>query len=258
MKAVLRNMMRRSILLLVVFMLIRLVGFAQNPVDHGLFDDVLKKYVNEKGWVDYAGLKKDRVKFDQYLSLLRNNHPKDSWSRNEQVAYWINAYNAFTLELILKHYPLDGIKDIGSMIQIPFVNTPWDIKFIEIEGKEYDLNNIEHDFLRDKFEESRIHFAVVCASYSCPRLFRDAFFPETLNEQLNAAAINFINDPRKNKVGKSEVGLSKLFSWYGGDFKKKTSLIEYLNQYSKVKIADDADISFLDYDWSLNDQLKQE
>ncbi len=226
----------------------------QLPPSHQLFTEVLQKHVNEKGWVDYQSLIDDRSQLDAYVKLLQNNHPSESWSRKEQLAYWINAYNAFTLHLILEKYPVESVKDIGSWIQIPFVNTPWDISFIEIGDKTYDLNNIEHDILRSDFDEPRIHFAIVCASYSCPRLSQEAYTAENIEAQLAAAAKDFLNDPRKNKMNANNPELSKIFSWFGGDFKKQTSLIEFINQYSATKIDPEANISFFDYDWRLNDQ----
>ena len=250
-------MKRSTISLIVVLLLIVGKTSAQSAVDHSLFDDVLSEYVDDEGWVNYTALAENRDQLDQYLSLLRSNHPKDDWTDNEKIAYWINAYNAFTLELILKHYPLKGIKDIGSWVQIPFVNTPWDIKFITIGEKEYDLNNIEHDILRKEFNEPRIHFAIVCASYSCPRLAREAYKAETLDAQLKSAAIDFLNDPRKNTIDPQKPKISKIFSWFGGDFKKETTLIEFLNRYVHTPINEDADVSFRDYDWGLNDQKTQ-
>ncbi|MEQ9423134.1 MAG: DUF547 domain-containing protein [Cyclobacteriaceae bacterium] len=234
--------------------LVLMLESARAQVSHQLFDEILKTYVNENGWVDYKKLKANRSQLTEYLNVLKNHHPEETWSRNEKLAYWINAYNAFTLELIVEKYPVESIKDIGSWLQIPFVNTPWDIKFIEISDEKYDLNNIEHDILRDELNEPRIHFAIVCASYSCPKLSRDAFVPEKIQEQLDVAAVSFLNDPKRNQMDKQNPKVSKIFSWFGGDFKKETSLIGYLNKYSNVKISEGADVDFLDYDWRLNDQ----
>ena len=239
-----------------VFLALHTMG--QSKVSHQLFSEVLTEFVNEDGWVDYVGLSGNRGKLDNYLKLLKLAHPEDTWSREEQLAYWVNAYNAFTLDLVLENYPLESIKDIGSWIQIPFINTPWDIKFIEIGDKVYDLNNIEHDILRKEFDEPRIHFAIVCASYSCPRLRRQAYTAEGLERQLATAAKDFLNDPTKNTIDPENPEISKIFSWFGGDFKKGQSLIDFLNQYTKVRIKEGADISFRDYDWSLNDQSQIE
>jgi hypothetical protein len=143
--------------------------------------------------------------------LVNNPPDKKEWSESAQLAYWINVYNAFTIKLIIDHYPVESIKDIGSKIQVPFINSPWDIKLIEIEGKKYDLNNVEHSILRKDFEEPRIHFAIVCASFSCPKLRREAFTAEKLEEQLQEQAVDFINDPAKNSISKNKAEVSKIF-----------------------------------------------
>ncbi len=224
------------------------------PVSHYLFDKVLKEYVDDNGMVDYSSLKANNGQLIEYLNLLENNSPRASWSRNEELAYWINAYNAFTLKLIIDYYPVKSIKDIGSTIQIPFVNTPWDIEFIHIDGKEYSLNNIEHGIIRKKFNEPRIHFALVCAAKSCPELRREAYIPNMLDEQLSDQAKEFLGDSSKNYITESKIKLSKLFQWYGADFTKKMTLSEYLNQYAPIHIPKKAKKTFMDYDWALNQQ----
>jgi len=133
------------------------------------------------------------------------------------------------------------------------INSVWDIQFIEIEGNTYDLNHIEHEILRKQFDEPRIHFAIVCASVSCPNLLNQAFTANQIDKQLAAQARSFINDRSKNDLSSSHAKLSKIFSWFKGDFTKKTTLIEYLNQYTDTKISADAKVSYLDYDWGLNE-----
>lgn len=225
------------------------------PVDHLAFDALLKKYVDAKGNVDYKGFKNDRKLFDEYLLKLKRNPPNNEhWSKNEQLAYWINAYNAFTIQLIIDNYPIETIKDIGSEIQLPFINTPWDIKFINIGGESYDLNNIEHNILRKNFNEPRIHFAIVCASFSCPRLRREAYKAEILDQQLSDQTKQFLKDQTKNQITKNQIKISKIFSWFKGDFTEKGTLIDFLNLYSPLKIDSKAKISHMDYDWSLNEQ----
>jgi len=187
------------------------------------------------------------------MSLLPTPPDQKVWSKKDHLAYWINLYNAFTIELILRHYPLESIKDIGSSIQIPFVNSPWDVKLIEIDGKKYDLNNVEHSILRKKFDEPRIHFAINCASISCPILRREAYVSEKLDEQLEEQAAAFINDSQKNVISKNKIQLSRIFKWYGGDFTDEVDLISYINQYSKIKIEDGTNISYMEYNWSLNE-----
>lgn len=221
--------------------------------DHIPWDALLKKHVDRNGFVNYEGFLQDSVELDRYLTQLQNYPPdKQTWTDEEQLAYWINAYNAFTIKLIIDHYPVESIKDIGSGIQIPFVNSPWDIKFIEIGGEKLDLNNIEHSILRKEFDEPRIHFAVNCASFSCPKLLDEAFVASKLNDQLDQQAHEFINDPERNKIDRDQVQVSKIFSWFKRDFTKEGSLTEFLNRYSKVKIEYKTKIRFMDYDWSLN------
>jgi len=234
-------------------------GHAQNKFDHSIFDGLLKKHVNEDGWVDYEGIINDRSVLQEYLTLIQDNPPnKNSWSREEQLAYWINAYNAFTLELVAKNYPVASIKDIGSKIQIPFVNSPWDIKFIRIKGrKKMDLNNIEHGILRKKFNEPRIHFAANCASYSCPVLRNEAYTSDKLDVQLDEQARKFLNDNRRNKITPSSAKLSKIFSWYGGDFTKNGTLKEFIAKYSDVEVTKSTMVSYEKYQWQLNSTQNQ-
>jgi hypothetical protein len=224
------------------------------PIKHTIWDSLLQAHVDEAGWVDYKGFMADSTKFLQYLDLLRSSHPNDqNWTRDEQLAYWINAYNAFTVKLIVDHYPVASIKDIKS--GIPFVNSVWDIKFIDIEGATYDLNNIEHGIIRKQFEEPRIHFAVNCASVSCPKLANRAFTAEQLEAQLTQAARDFLADPSRNRIiNANKAELSKIFSWYSGDFKANGSKIDFINQYAPTPLSPNADIDYMDYNWNLNEQ----
>ncbi len=229
------------------------VNSDSKPISHDTWDSLLQKHVTDEGWVDYKGFIQDSSKLNKYLELLSANHPNDQfWSRDERLAYWINAYNAFTVKLIVDNYPVKSIKDIKN--GIPFVNTVWDIKFIEIEGENYDLNNIEHGIIRPRFDEPRIHFAVNCASVSCPKLLNEAFTGKQLDEQLDKAAKDFITGSDKNQISPNQLKLSKIFTWYGGDFTKNGSLIDYLNKYADQKINANADIEYLDYNWNLNEQ----
>lgn len=230
---------------------------ADFPPDHIMWDSLLKKHVDEEGLVDYVGFQSDSIQLNTYLKMLSDSAPDPKkWTEKEQLAYWINAYNAFTIQIVIRHYPVESIKDISSGLNIPFVSTTWDIKFIEIGGEQLDLNRIEHGIIRKEFEEPRIHFAVNCASISCPKLRQEAYTAKMLEEQLEAQAIEFINDPDRNLIKDSKnAEVSKLFTWFSGDFKKKSSDIRsYLNRYSNTHLAEDADIQFMDYDWGINDQ----
>lgn len=225
---------------------------SSRPVTHEIWDSLLHQYVTEEGQVNYDGFIEDSIQFNQYLALLENNHPNPKhWNEQERLAYWLNVYNAFTVKIVIDHYPVDGIKDIKN--GIPFVNTVWDIKFINIEGANYDLNNIEHGIMRKKFEEPRIHFAANCASVSCPRLRNEAYTAEKLDAQLEDQANYFLRNPVKNKITTNKLKLSKIFKWYGGDFKKKYGNVRgFLKKYAPAHEGG-ADIDYLDYDWNLND-----
>lgn len=229
--------------------------FIQAQPSHDAFDALLKKHVNDQGGVNYKAFKNDETTLNDYLVEMMIDPPTRDWNGNEKLTYWINVYNALTIQLILKYYPVESIKDIGSSIQIPFVNTPWDIECFEIEdGKELSLNNIEHGIIRKDFEEPRIHFALVCAAVSCPKLLNEAYTAERLDDQLTTQTKAFLANSSKNKISKDRLELSKIFSWYGGDFRKSGTLVDFLNQYAPVQIDDKAKTSFLDYDWGLNEQ----
>jgi Protein of unknown function, DUF547 len=222
------------------------------PVSHSIWNELVMAHVDSLGHVNYADFVKDSVKLNTYLDVLKSANPNETnWTKEERLAYWINAYNAFTVQLIVRNYPCKSIKDLAGKIYK--VNTPWDIRFIVIEGKEYDLNNIEHDIVRKQFDEPRIHFALNCASVSCPALRNEAYVANRLDEQLTDQAKRFINDKSKNAVGEKTAQLSKLFSWYSGDFTKKMKLIAFINQYSKVQMSPTAKLDYMDYDWNLNE-----
>lgn len=149
--------------------------------DHSHWTDLLQKYVSDKGQVDYKAIKANASELRIYLDRLAGHRPDRSWSRAEKLTYWINAYNAFTVKLIIDKYPVKSIKDIKS---------PWDIRFIELGDKTFTLNHIEHKILR-KMDEPRIHFAIVCASVSCPKLLNTAFEAAQLETQLSVATRDF-------------------------------------------------------------------
>jgi hypothetical protein len=200
----------------------------------------------------------DSAQLNEYLALLTNNAPNNkTWTDDEKIAYWINAYNAFTVALIMDYYPLNSIKDIRDG-GVPFVNTVWDLKFFQIAGKDFDLNNIEHGILRKDFEEPRVHFALVCASMSCPKLQNFAYTANKLDAQLEEAGREFINEPFRNEIGGEPAKLSKLLDWYWGDFKGK-----YDNQWALVdtytdrKVKTTEEVQFLNYNWELNEQTPE-
>jgi hypothetical protein len=212
--------------------------------DHAAWDQLLQKYVDKTGNVDYTGLQKNKSSLESYLKTLQQNVPTTSWSKSEQLAYWINVYNAFTIKLVIDNYPLKSIKDLHN-------GKPWDVKWIKIGDKTYSLNNIENDIIRPKYKEPRIHFAVNCAAKSCPPLLNKAWTANNLETNLANQAEKFINSTKYNQISASAVKASRIFDWYKEDF---GDLINYLNQFSSTKINNTAKITFVEYDWALNKQ----
>tara|TARA_B100000809_G_scaffold266761_1_gene331326 strand:- start:2635 stop:3453 length:819 start_codon:yes stop_codon:yes gene_type:complete len=211
--------------------------------NHSGWNILLRKHVSDKGNVNYKGFKKEELKLKSYLTSLSNNYPVDTWSNDAKMAYWINAYNAFTIQLILDNYPISSIKDIEN---------PWDIEFINLGDKTFSLNDIEHKILR-KMNDPRIHFGIVCASVSCPKLENVAFEASNLDSQLDSAAKEFLADPARNNLSENSIQLSKIFKWFAKDFKNEGSLIDFLNKYSEITISQNAKKSYKDYDWNLNE-----
>jgi len=214
-----------------------------------IFDSLLKKHVNNKGLVDYKSFKNDEKQLDTYLTYLEKTKPDATWSKDKEKAFWINAYNAYTIKLILEHYPLKSITKISKKGK-----KAWDIPFAKVGGKKYTLNQIEHGILRKKFNDPRIHVGINCASGSCPKLANFAFTEKNVNKELEELMHQFINDPSRNQVSEKKLKLSKIFDWFKGDFTKKGSLVDFLNAYSDTKIDKRARKSFLKYNWSLNAQ----
>lgn len=217
-------------------------SYTQN-VDHQKFSEFLNTYVSKNGNVNYKAIKANPELLNGYLDQLSKSKPHSSWTKNQTLAFWINTYNAFTIKLIIEHYPIKSIKDIKK---------PWSQEFISINGQALSLNQIEHHILR-KMDEPRIHFAIVCASYSCPKLQNRAFTAKQLNEQLNHAAKTFINDLERNSISENKLELSKIFKWFEKDFEQKGTLIDFLNKYASTHISKHAKISYKDYNWSLNE-----
>ena len=221
---------------------------------HDAWTILLNRHVSANGKVDYKGFQKDSTMLNDYLRQLSASTPdENSWSENEQKAFWINAYNAFTIKLILTYFPIKSIKDIGSLIKVNGVSTPWEIPFFSINKEKLDLSILENIKLRKKFEDPRIHFALVCASKSCPALLNEAFEPSKLDRQLDTQTKVFLSDPFKNKILEKAPELSKIFEWYAADFIKKGSVVDFVNRYASRRISPGAKIIYLNYNWALND-----
>lgn len=204
---------------------------------------LLQKYVTASGKVNYKGFLKDIGKLNTVLKKWSIHLPNNTWSISAQKAYWINVYNAGTILLILKNYPLKSIKDLKK---------PWNQRFILLGKKWYHLNEIEHQILR-KMGDARIHFGINCASISCPKLSNIAFTPKNIDKQLDALTRGFIADTSKNTLQKNHIIISKIFQWFAKDFRKEGGLIHFLNQYSAVQIAPNAKKKYQKYNWGLNE-----
>lgn len=251
---------------MIVFLVLAVNLNAQYPSDslHKEFTKVLGLNV-KKGKVDYKNLCADK-RFESYLQLLSSTDASLLKIDNEKLAFWINAYNAFTLKIVCDNYPVKSIVDIGSgglVVGHVLGTTVWDKEFITINKKKYSLNDIEHKIIRKKFKEPRIHFALVCASISCPPLRNEAFTAENLDSQLNDQAKIFLNDNSKNvfDLKNREAKISKVLDWYEADFAENDKeLLKYLSKYLPPKIAGDLKnytgkwkIEYLDYNWNLNE-----
>jgi hypothetical protein len=226
--------------------------------EHRQWTAILGQYVKD-GSVEYRGLAdRGQPAFDAYLRTLSVAAAEESgWTRAQRLAFWINAYNAFTIRLILDHYPVRSIRAIGFLPLAAFRT-----KFIPLgaDGREISLNVIENDILRAQFHDPRIHFAIVCASKSCPALRSEAYRSSVLDQQLDEAGRAFLDDPSKNRwePGSRTLYLSSIFKWFRGDFERAGgALPAYVAGYTRppdaaILASGNVRLVFLDYDWSLN------
>ena len=233
----------------IFIVLIAIFTLSQVNAQTSIYNDLLQKHVTKDGIVDYKSFKADEAKLDTYISYLEKTTPASSWSENKQKAFWINAYNAYTIKLILENYPLKSIMDIKQDGK-----TAWKISFANVGGKTYTLDHIEHEILRKNLFDPRIHVGVNCASVSCPKLGNVALTEENVHANLEELMKEFINDSSRNKITNNKVQISSIFDWFKEDFTKNGSVIDYLNKYSNTEINPNAKISYLKYDWSLNNK----
>ena len=210
--------------------------------DHTSYGDLVAQYVSPEGNVDYDAFKRNWGTLRSYIKALGENMPTDAWTKEDKLAYWMNAYNAMTIDLILRNYPLASIKDIKD---------PWGQRFWKLGEKYYNLNEIEHKILR-KMGDARIHFGINCASFSCPPLLNEAFTAQKVDAQLDTLAKRFVNDPKRNTITENSIEISEIFNWFAKDFKTNGSVIDYLNKYSNTPISPKAKKRYKDYNWSLN------
>ncbi|NOZ61365.1 MAG: DUF547 domain-containing protein [Calditrichaeota bacterium] len=273
-------MKKRTLIMGIMTMIMWNIIAAAEKFDHSLFDAILQKYVSQ-GWVDYAALQKNHDPLTEYLTKLERVDANEfkNWATNEQKAFWINAYNALTLEAILQNYPIQ----YGGLLararfpksSIRQIRNVWDRAWHKVMGKDLTLNQIEHEILRKKFADPRIHFVLVCASVGCPKLENRAFQAENLDQRLDAAAKKFIMDAEKVRLNKNknQLFLSSIFDWYRGDFsnyqseklqnvdysKEEKFVLAFIFKYlpkldQEYILKNQPKIKFLNYDWSLNEK----
>ncbi len=260
--------------------LTRPVGAGESDFAYDAYAAVLERYVDDTGMVDYKALKENRGPLDRFAKALADLAPTryKEWSEPEKIAFWTNAYNALTLKVIIDHYPIRAgffkslVYPRNSIRQISGV---WKEITFEVMGKPRTLDAIEHQVLRARFGDPRIHVALVCAAMGCPPLRREPYVAARLDEQFADQARRFLSNPKQCRIDRAggEVYLSKIFKWFGKDFVEDYKLesgfpghseVErsVLNYVAKHVSAEDAtylrtteyELKYLDYDWSLNEQ----
>ncbi|HUG20897.1 DUF547 domain-containing protein [Piscinibacter sp.] len=257
--------------LLILWFGLVMAGSAFAQIDHGHrgWDALVKKHVkwlpdNKQSRVDYAGFKSDQAELKQVLDNL-SAVPRvefDGWTKPQQMAFLINAYNAFTVDLILTRYPdVKSIKDLGSLLR-----SPWRKPFFMLLGAKRHLDWIEHEQLRPNYADPRVHAAVNCASTGCPALRHEAFTADRLEAQLDDGMLRFMGDRARNRVRDGQVEASSIFKWFREDFGRGHQgfrRVEDVFARYAAQLSDDPaeqaalraktmPVSFLAYDWSLN------
>ena len=251
--------MTRTLSTLVLLLYISLwfiPGVSAGTFDHSKFDQALKKYVDDKGLVDYNSIAKDK-RFTEYMQLLQRARVEE-FSRDGQLAFWVNGYNAVTIDKVIKKKPKKSVRET-------FVPGVWTgTKFFTsrehvVAGKRLSQDDIEHEILRKQLKEPRIHFAIICASMGCPPLPRIAYTAENVQTRLEEETRKYLNSPRGTRIDRAEntLHLSKLFDWFGSDFIYKSGSVSafmqpYLHEEVRIFLERDPIISYLEYNWALN------
>ena len=233
-------------------------GVSAATFDHSKFDQALKKYVDDKGLVDYNSIAKDSG-FSEYVQSLQTARVEEL-SRDGQLAFWINAYNAVTIDKVIKKKPKKSVRET-------FVPGVWTgTKFFTsrehiVAGKRLSQDDIEHEILRKQFKDPRIHFAIICASMGCPPLPRIAYTEENVQTRLEEETQKYLNSPRGTRIDRAEntLHMSKLFDWFATDFIQKSGstlafMQPYLHEEVRIFLERDPMISYLEYNWALNAQ----
>lgn len=224
---------------------------ADTGINNTIYADLLRRHV-KNGKVNYDGFKKEENKLDQYLAVLSRTDVR-SLPENHQLAFYINVYNAFTIKLVLSEYPgINSIKEIGS-----FFSGPWSKKFIPLKSETVSLDHIEHHILRPVFKDPRIHFAINCASRSCPPLLDSPYEGDIINRQLDTQVTSFLDDEKRTFIREGTLYISKIFKWFKEDFSDNPMIFIRAHASDRLKGKLDSNglplkISYLEYDWSLN------
>jgi hypothetical protein len=263
--------MFKKIMLILALSLAGSSAVQAKPIDqqYSAWDALSKKYVHlqadqHQSRTDYAGLKADHEQLKQVLAELSSvTEPEFSqMSQNQQKAFLINAYNTFTVELILSKYPdLKSIKDLGSLLQ-----SPWKKEFFSLLGKPHNLDWIENDMLRSRYKDPRIHVGINCASIGCPALRNEAYTAAKIDAQLDNGMMNFLGDPTRNRYMNGKLEVSEIFKWFQEDFEKgnkgftkvndvfaryAAQLTSDVNAQAQIR-SNAVPVTYLPYDWSLN------
>jgi hypothetical protein len=231
---------------------------------HALFTDVLAEYVAD-GTVDYRDLCEDD-RLGTYIAHLASTDPDGIVDDDARLAFWINAYNAYTLKIICDNYPVESIKDLhtgGQIVAHVIKKTAWDKRFVVIGGETFSLNDVEHKIIRPRFEDPRAHYALVCAAKSCPPLRSEAYEGDKLDAQLNDQGRVFFADPTKNHFDREKkiAYLSKIMDWYSGDFgENDEELLLAITRFLPDELVENIrsnpgawKIKHTKYDWNLNE-----
>jgi hypothetical protein len=254
----------------------------QKNIDYELYNQLLRKYINDQGLVHYRGIQKNRTNLDIFIAQLSRISKKEfrKWSEQDQLAFLINAYNARTIQLIIQYYPIRRRKSIrfpkDSIRQIPGV---WDKETFKLFGKKMTLDKLKHEILRKQYNEPRIHVALVSAAKGCPILRKGAYIGSRLHEQLDDQIKMFLTNPIKNRIDKENgiIYLSSIFKWFGEDFIKNYGMriphgkfndsqravlgfmSGYLDEEDQHYLANGQyKIQYIEYDWSFNVQERKE
>ena len=233
-------------------------GVSAATFDHSKFDQALKKYVDDKGLVDYNSIAKDSG-FSEYVQSLQTARVEEL-SRDGQLAFWINAYNAVTIDKVIKKKPKKSVRETfipGVWTATKFFTSREHI----VAGKRLSQDDIEHEILRKQFKDPRIHFAIICASMGCPPLPRIAYTEENVQARLEEETRKYLNSPRGTRIDRAEntLHMSKLFDWFATDFIQKSGstlafMQPYLHEEVRIFLERDPMISYLEYNWALNAQ----